>query len=147
MRTLSTRALVSMLALSSLGACRTHTGAGGAGLPASAQEQPARLAIRFDNTSRERVNVYLVGESREWSLGRVEAGGTAWLPLPRQSIREPGNVRIVAVAGGTTSLQAGRDGRGVATLAQPLQAVIEQRWVFAPGQLTSLRADPPRGQR
>jgi len=29
------------------------------------------LAIRFDNGERDYVRVYLVGEKREWLLGRV----------------------------------------------------------------------------
>jgi hypothetical protein len=35
---------------------------------------PASLTIRFDNAAQSYVDVYLIGQQREWRLGRVEAG-------------------------------------------------------------------------
>lgn len=146
MSTLRTRALVSVFAAFALGACTTRTIASTADLAAPAPEAVMPLEIRFDNTSRDVVHVYLVGDSEEWRLGRVEPGATAWLPVPRRSLVSPGHVRVVALAGTTPSLQAGRDTRGMATLAQPLASVLQQRWVLTGGQLTSLWAEAPRVQ-
>jgi hypothetical protein len=41
-------------------------------------------SIRFDNDAREHVHVYLIGEKREWLLGRVEAGAIAMLRIPEE---------------------------------------------------------------
>lgn len=140
MPTCRTRALVSVFAAFALGACTTRTVAtGDAADPAAARIVP--LAIRFENTSRDRVHVYLVGETQEWTLGRVEPGAVAWLPVPRRSLASVGNMRVVALAGTARSLHAARDARAMSTLPQPLASVLEQRWIFASGQLTSVWAD------
>ena len=142
MTTPRTRAIVS------LAAAMTLTLAFGACVPGPSRlpsERPAsvaarRLAIRFDNDAREHVHVYLIGEQREWLLGRVEPGARAALPIPEASLDGgPGLVRLAVLAGGRLTLQASRDARARVTVQQPASAILSQRWMFAQGQLTSLR--------
>src|SRR5262252_6610877 len=40
------------------------------------------LSIRFDNDVRDYVHVYLIGDGRQWLLGRVEPGAVAILKIP-----------------------------------------------------------------
>ena len=143
MTTLPRRALVSMLAVLSLGACTTHTGAHAAGREEAARGRP--LSIRFMNESRDRIHVYLVGERREWLLGRVEPGTVAWLALPTRALTgDAGYVRLAVIAGAGPSLQAGREPRAVQSLAEPAAALLEREWSFGQGQLVSLW---PQGRR
>ena len=139
MTTLPRRALVSMFAVLSLGACTTHT-RGPAGRTDGAEPMRVRpLSIRFMNESRERIHVYLVGERREWLLGRVEPGTVAWLALPTRSLTgEAGNLRLAVLAGSPPSLQAGREPGAVQSLAEPASAILEREWTFTHGQLVSL---------
>ena len=99
---------------------------------------PGARRIRFDNESRERVHVYLVGQNREWSLGRVEPGAATTLRIPVAALREPGEfMRLAVIAGDRTTLRAARE-RGVQlTIAQPALHILSQRWSFAQGQLNS----------
>jgi hypothetical protein len=100
----------------------------------------ARFAIRFDNEAREHVHVYLIGENREWLLGRVEAGAIDVLPIPEESLaRNATLVRLVVIAGEGITLQAARHPRATPTLAQPVWALVSHRWRFSQGLLTSLR--------
>jgi hypothetical protein len=100
----------------------------------------ARLAIRFDNEAREHVHVYLIGENRQWLLGRVEAGAIDMLRIPEESlVRNPTLVRLVVIAGEGVTLQAARHPRATPTLAQPVWALLSHRWRFSQGALTSLR--------
>jgi hypothetical protein len=104
---------------------------------ASIQARP--LSIRFENDGREYVHVYLVGQKREWALGRVEPGAVATLRLPEGSVtEETGFVRLAVVAGGATTLDARRDVRARLTMAQPTTVLAAQRWRFSQGQLTGL---------
>lgn len=139
MPTLRRGALVSVIAAMSMGltiaACFP---AGARGGPSPADDVP--LAIRFDNDAREHVHVYLVGENREWRLGRVEAGAIAMLRIPEESLAgNPTFVRLVVIAGGGVTLQAARHARATPTLAQPVWAILSQQWRFSQGTLTSLR--------
>ena len=134
MLTLRRRAYVSLIALSLAAAC-FKAPAGGAPSPRG----DASLAIRFDNDGREHVHVYLIGEKREWLLGRVEAGAVAMLPVPEASLS--GNqsfVRLVVIAGEGVTLSAARHARGMPTLAQPVSAILSQDWRFSRGSLSSL---------
>jgi hypothetical protein len=98
------------------------------------------LAIRFDNGAREHVHVYLIGEKREWLLGRVEPGAIAFLRVPEESLVENAKfVRLAVIAGQRLTLQAARDPRAMLTLAQPASAILSQQWRFSQGTLTSLR--------
>ena len=44
--------------------------------------EAGQVGLRFDNQARSHVHVYLVGERREWLLGRVEPGSVATLRIP-----------------------------------------------------------------
>jgi hypothetical protein len=96
-------------------------------------------SIRFDNDAREHVHVYLIGEKREWLLGRVEAGAVAMLRIPEESLAgDPTFVRLVVIPGEGVTLRAARHARAMPTLAQPLLDIASQRWRFSQGSLTSL---------
>jgi hypothetical protein len=100
----------------------------------------ALLRFRFDNGGREHVHVYLIGEKREWLLGRVEAGAIATLRIPEESLVENASfVRLAVIAGEGVTLQAARNPRARLTLAQPASTILSQHWMFSQGNLTSLR--------
>lgn len=139
MPTLRRRALVSVIATMSISltvaACFQAAARGG---PSPRDDIPP--AIRFDNGAREHVHVYLIGEKREWLLGRVEAGAIAMLRIPEESLAgDPTHVRLVVIAGEGVTLRAARHARATPTLAQPLWDILSQRWRFSQGSLTSLR--------
>jgi hypothetical protein len=119
-----------------LGAC-----VAGPSRPASHGPTPvtaAPLAIRFDNGDREHVHVYLVGQRREWLLGRVEPGATTTLRLPDASLADdPGFVQLAVVPGGRVTQRAARDPRAKLTIAQSASAIMSRQWRFAQGELTS----------
>lgn len=97
------------------------------------------LTIRFDNSARERVDVYLIGAKREWLLGRVEPGAIANLRIPEGALAEGSMfVRLAVLAGERLTLQAARHARASLTVAQPASAILSQRWKFSQGELTSL---------
>ena len=105
----------------------------------------AALALRFDNEAREHVHVYLVGERREWLLGRVAPGARATLRIPAAALADsPGFVRLAVLPGGRLTQQSVAEARAAVTIAQPARALASQRWWFsqataqpqAPGQLT-----------
>jgi hypothetical protein len=112
---------------------------------ASARDGPSPmgdgpLAIRFDNGAPEHVHVYLIGETRQWLLGRVEPGAIATLRIPEESLaRSSTFVRLAVIAGERLTLQAARNTRATLTIAQPLSAIVTQRWSFSQGTLTSVR--------
>ncbi len=97
------------------------------------------LSIRFDNSSRETVDVYLIGTKREWMLGRLAPGRVASLRLPDEAFVEGSMmVRLAVLAGERVTLAAARDPRAVLTLAEPASAILSQRWTFSQGSLISL---------
>jgi hypothetical protein len=92
---------------------------------------PERLAIRFDNEAQTYVDLYLVGEQREWWLGRVAAGAVVTLRIPEAAFPQgSGFVRLAALAGAQRTSAAARDPRATLTLAQPASALLGQRWTF-----------------
>ena len=138
MPTLRRRTLVSVIATMSIAltvaACSQAAAGGG---PSRRDDIPP--AIRFENDAREHVHVYLIGEKREWVLGRVEPGAIALLRIPEESLAgNPTFVRLVVIAGEGITLQAARHARAAPTLAQPVSAILSQRWRFSHGSLTSL---------
>ena len=97
------------------------------------------LSIRFDNQARDHVHVYLVGQRREWLLGRVEPGAVAILKMPDDVFdSDPGYVQLAVLAGGGLSQAAARDPRAQLTISQDPSAILSRRWQFSQGQLTSL---------
>ena len=132
--------LVSLTAMTimtlALGAC-----AGGPARWAVEEPSPvaaAPLTLRFDNQAQSFVHVYLVGEKREWLLGRVEPGATAALRIPDGSLESnPGFVRLAVLTGAQVTQQAARDVRAQLTIAQPASVMLAQRWRVSQGQLTS----------
>ena len=132
--------------LVSLAAITIMTLALGACAPShSATEGPSPVAaaphtLRFDNQARSYVHVYLVGETREWLLGRIEPGASATLRIPEGSLESnPGFVQLAVVAGAEVTLQAARDRRARLTIAQPAAMLLSQRWRLSQGELTSTR--------
>src|SRR5258708_29478400 len=77
------------------------------------------LAIRFDNEAREYVRVYLIGERREWLLGRVEPGARATLRIPEEALAgNPATMSLVVLPGAPATLQAARDAQAAPTAPQ-----------------------------
>ena len=97
------------------------------------------LAIRFDNGAREHVHVYLIGEKRQWLLGRVETGAIATLRIPEASLAGNAQLVLAVIVGEGVTLQAARNTRATLTIAQPASAILSKRWTFSEGKLTSLR--------
>jgi hypothetical protein len=133
---LVSRAAMTILTLA-LGAC--------ASAPArQALEQPSpieagQVSLRFDNQARSYVHVYLVGEKREWLLGRVEPGVTAMLRIPDEALAETDElVQLAVIPGGRMTLQAAHDSRARLSIAQPASRITSQRWRLVQGQLTPL---------
>ena len=97
------------------------------------------LTIRFDNFAHESVRVYLIGEKREWLLGRVEQGAIAILRVPDAVLTEGSTiVRLAVLVGEPATLEAARHARAL-SVAQPASAILSQRWRFLRGDLTSMR--------
>ena len=91
-----------------LGACAECAGARGAGGTGAERGRPGRRPVR--QPGAQHVHVYLVGEQREWLLGRVEPGAVATLRLPDASLASnPGFVRLAVLAGGQATQRAARD--------------------------------------
>ena len=140
MTTSGTRALVSLGAAMAL----TLTLAGCAGGPPRqalqhfAPTEDPSPAIRFDNDGPDYVRVYLVGDRRQWLLGRVEPGAIAALRIPADALAEPGLMRLAVIAGGGLTVAAARDGRAQLTIALPASHILSRRWWFAQGQVASL---------
>jgi hypothetical protein len=124
-----------MILTLALGAC---TSAPGRTAEAPSPIEAAQVSLRFDNQARSHVHVYLVGEKREWLLGRVEPGAVATLRIPEESLESnPGFVRLAVLAGGQATQAAARDARARLTIAQPASSILTRHWRFAQGELTS----------
>jgi hypothetical protein len=141
MTTLCRRAFVSIAATMTitlgLGACLSTPSR--AVLDEVMSTDKHKLTIRFDNLAREHVDVYLIGEKREWPLGRVAPGAIAHLRVPDGALAENSTmVRLAVLTGERRTLQAARHARAALTIAQPASAILSQRWKFSQGQLTSL---------
>jgi hypothetical protein len=133
---LVSRTAITILTLA-LGACSGTAARSASSAPTPVQASAATL--RFDNQGRAYVRVYLVGEKREWLLGRVEPGAVATLRIPEESIEtNPGFVQLAVLAGGGVSQAAARDPRAQLTIAQSASSILSRRWKLAQGQLTSL---------
>ena len=134
------------LALAFTTGCAGAPARGAADATAAASALP--LAIRFDNGARDFVHVYLVGQQREWLLGRVEPGARASLRIPVAAMAESeGTMRLAVLTGQRATLRAAAEPRAVLTpVPQMASDILSQQWSFAQpgarGQLTSLRVWP-----
>ena len=134
-----TRALVSLAASFALtillGACAGATPRAGLEQPAAAEATTP--TIQFANDERDYVHVYLIGDKRQWLLGRVEQGAVATLRIPAEALAgETGFMQLAVIAGERVTMQAARAPRAKLTIAQPATAVLSQRWRFAQGEVT-----------
>jgi hypothetical protein len=97
------------------------------------------LTIRFDNTARERVDVYLIGATREWVLGRVEPGAIATLRIPDEAFGKGSMyVRLAVIAGEPLTFAAARNPHARLSIAQPASTILSQQWSFSQGELRPL---------
>ena len=124
-----------------LAGCATHSRAGSELTVALDAAQPI---VRFDNGGRDVVHVYLVGQTREWLLGRVEPGARATLRIPDAALSDDaGSMRLAVVPGDRITQRAAADPRASITLAQPAATIVSERWKFSQtsvsGELISLR--------
>jgi hypothetical protein len=135
------RALVSLVATLTtigLGACIRTPSRQVADVPAPVERAP--LTIRFDNSGREHVHVYLIGDQREWLLGRVEPGAIATLRIPDASLGGRSRfLRLAVIRGAGVTVGAARDPRATFTIAQPASGLMSQQWRYTDGQVTPLR--------
>lgn len=94
-----------------------------------------RVAIQFDNAAQTSVDVYLVGQTHEWRLGRVAPGARTTLWIPETAVSSTsGFVRLAVLAGAPPSAQAALDPRAVFAIAQPGFDLISQQWKFSQRQ-------------
>lgn len=128
--TVSTTSLAAaLIAILALGACARGASLATMNDAIARTERP--LAIRFDNEAQTYVDVYLIGEQREWRLGRVAPGARATLTIPEGAISaSSGLVRLGVLANLPYSAQAARDPRTTFTIAQPVSQLLAQRWAF-----------------
>jgi len=144
MTTIRSRSLVSLAAALAL----TLATGGCAGNPTrSALNDPApraarQLAINFDNEARQYVHVYLVGQKREWLLGRVEPGAHTALRIPVEAMSDDTwNMRLAVLAGDRVTMQVASKPGVQVTIAQPAGQLLAQKWTFtqslANGQTTA----------
>jgi hypothetical protein len=147
------RSLVSLAAVLTvtltLGGCLSAPSRLASDGPAPAEGAP--LAIRFENDARDYVHVYLIGDQREWLLGRVEPGGRATLRIPEAALSEDaGPMRLAVLVGDRVTLRAAGKPLAAIAIAQPATEILSQRWTFSQmlstGQLTGLRRAPARAE-
>jgi hypothetical protein len=135
-----TRALAALLGVVSLGACATRSA--GPATPSTAAAA-ARPVIVAENEGRDWLDVYVLHELGEWYLGRLAPGARATLPLPAALRGDVSpTVRLAVLPGAARTTHPSRDPRTVVSIAQPVSAVLGQRWTFVQGQLTGLRGHP-----
>jgi hypothetical protein len=106
--------------------------------------QAMASTVRFDNGGRDHVRVYLVSQTQEWLLGRVEPGARATLRIPDDALAgNTSSMRLAVVPGGGVTLRAAGGAATAITMSQPASALLSQRWAFsqvsASGELTSVR--------
>ena len=144
MTTTRSRRLVSIAATLTLtlalGGCAGNPSPRALNDPAPAAARP--LSIKFDNEARQYVHVYLVGQSREWLLGRVEPGAHIALRIPVEAMSDDTwNMRLAVLAGDRVTMQVASKPGVQVTIAQPAGQLLAQKWTFtqslANGQTTA----------
>lgn len=111
---------------------------------------PARSMVRFDNAAQTYVDVYFVGATREWWLGRVAPGARAMLRIPDDARTSSSWLaRLAVLEGSSLSQAASRDPRATFTIAQPAWDLVAQRWTFSQKQFASpeIRGVPTDARR
>ena len=140
MTTVFRMAAVTMTALM-LGACAGAPSRPAAEPPAPDVVEWFPLSIRFDNAVRDYVHVYLIGDGRQWLLGRVEPGAVATLKIPDAALGARLRfVQLAVIQGGRLTPDAAHDRRAELTTLQPAVAILAQQWRFSQGELTPLAA-------
>jgi len=144
MTTIRSRSLVSLAAALTLtlavGGCAGNPTRSALNDPAPAAARP--LSIKFDNEARQYVHVYLVGQSREWLLGRVEPGAHIALRIPAEALSDDRfDMRLAVLAGDRVTMQVATKPGAQFTIAQPAGQLLAQKWTFtqslANGQATA----------
>ena len=130
--------LLLLLSAAAVGGCATH--AGGTRAASSTHAGAAPRVFRLDNRALARLDVYLLDETRDWYLGRVEPGALALLPLPRDpAFGATGMVRLAVLAGVLPGAahrpRPSQEPGAVLTVWQPMTRLLRQQWMFAVGDL------------
>ena len=104
---------------------------------ASIEDKP--LVVGFDNQAETYVDVYLVGQVREWRLGRVPPGMRSQLRIPKDAQQElmSGFVRLAVLAGSPYSAHVAREPRATFTIPEAASRVLAQEWTFRQSQLAA----------
>ena len=134
--------VVSVIVTNVLAAC----GGGRASLaddPTAIVATAVSPAIAFDNDAREHVQVYLVSETRQWYLGRVEPGARRTFRVPDDAVlTSPQRLQLAVMVGLPITPQVSGDPRAMFTIAQPATSLFSQDWSVAQGQLISAPVRP-----
>ena len=141
---MTTRGVKSLVSTASI--VSAMCGAAALGLTACAgrpqRPEPEIATMQFRNDAMVSVDVYLVSAQFQWRLGRVPPGMRAMLRIPESAIESTmGFVRVAAIPGSQMSAQAERDPRAVFAIAQPVSAVLSQRWTFRQPAAASLQLE------
>ena len=132
----STVSVVSLAATLALGACAR--GPSPTTWSDAAETTARGASIPFVNEAETYVDVYLVGETREWWLGRVAPGARTTLRIREKLLAATsGYLRLAVLAGVPLTMQAARDPRATLTIAQPGQSLFDQRWTFRQSQVSA----------
>jgi hypothetical protein len=134
MTTPRTRSLVSLAAALAftfaVGGCASAPSRLATDAPIPA-EGPAPT-VRFDNDSRDYVDVYLVSERRDWRLARVAAGAHAMLRIPEEALADDaGRMRLAVLPAQRVTLRPSSDLRASSALARPIADILLQQWTFS----------------
>jgi hypothetical protein len=134
MTTPRTRSLVSLAAgltlMLAAGGCAPAPARLASDAPAPVDGSPP--AVRFDNDSRDYVDVYLVSVQREWRLARVAAGAHATLRIPEDALAEDaGPMRLAVLPAQRVTLRPSSDLRAASALARPIAELVAQQWTFS----------------
>jgi hypothetical protein len=134
MTTIRSRSLVSLAAALTLtvalGGCAGNPTHRALNDPAPVAAKPA--TIRFQNEARQYVHVYLVGQNREWLLGRVEPGARTTLRIPADAMTDDTwQMQLAVVAGGRVTMQVASQPGAQVTIAQSAGQLLAQKWTFS----------------
>jgi len=131
-------AVVSVIVTNVLAACAGGRASLASDDPAAAVAAAVLPAIAFDNDAREHVQVYLVSESRQWYLGRVEPGARRTFRVPDDAVlTSPQRLQLGVMVGQPITPHVSGDPRAMFTISQPAARLFSQDWSIAQGQLIS----------